>query len=228
MILLSIAGFIFGIVPAVQKIAEIKNQSLQLSASVERLQTKLKLLDNNDEIALRDQLVALLAAVPSDKSLPTLFSTIDGLSSLTGVTVTELALTKPGSLATGSGTAITSEEKKIGSSLLPFTVTITGTFDQIHAFLAQIVAVRRFLRVRNFEILYSNTTMLTVHLGMDAYYVPIRQFVGSVEAPLATFSEKDQQIISQVTAMPVVGVAESQAITPNSQTEPARTDPFSL
>lgn len=229
MILIAVAGFMFGVVPAVSKIIDIRDQSVALSQSIDVLRTKLRILDSSDENTFRTELNDLVAAVPSDKSLPSLFSTIDGLSALSGVTVTDLALARPGALATGSGvTVITSEEKQLGSNLLPFSVTITGSYNQIHDFLAQIVSVRRFLRVRNFEISYTDQTTLSVHFGMDAFYVPIRQTIGAVETPLVTLSPKDQQLISEVSSMPLAGASAVAPTTSVPQNELTRPDPFSL
>ncbi len=205
MIAVTIVGIIFGIIPAVDKTIALRDETQSLSTSNNTLQTKLNLLNANDESVYRDQLQELIAAVPTDKSLTTLFSTIDGVSALSGITVSDLTLSNPGSLATGSATKQSNEEKQIGSNLLPFTVTVVGSYDQVHSFLLQVVQVRRFFRVRNFEISFEDMANIIVHIGMDAYYFPLSSSIVSADTPLAPMTQKELDVIATIQKMPVVG-----------------------
>lgn len=229
MIAISILGVVFGIIPGVGKIIGMRNDIVALSNTVEQLKTRISIVNSNDESVYQAQLQELVAAVPSDKSLTTLFSTIDGLSALSGVTIADLSLTKPGSIATESAVTQSNEEKQIGSNILPFSVTVNGGYQQIYSFLSQVVNVRRFFRVRNFDISFVDTSNISVHMGMDAFYSPIVIKPAVFDAPLEPITAEEQAFIAKIQAMPIVGAVSLPPPTVGgTSTAPSRTDPFSL
>ncbi len=207
MILVSGIGIIFGIVPAVGKVISLRSNSVALSKTIQILRTKITILESKDESTYRDQFIQLVAAVPGDKSLPTLFATLDGLSAQSGVTLTEFTLSRAGSIASESGTRVSAEEQKIGSNLLPFTITVNGSYDQIYAFLSQVNNVRRFFRVNNFEISFADTSAISVRMGMDAFYAPISSAIGTVDSPLEPISAKEEELITKISQMPYLSQA---------------------
>jgi Tfp pilus assembly protein PilO len=202
MILISIFGTIFAIVPVVQKVISIRENSIEISKSIQVLRTKINILESKDVNTYRDQFSQLLSAVPGDKSLPTVFTTLDALSAQSGVTLTEFSLGKIGSIASDSGTIASPEEKLIGSNLLPFTITVNGSYDQIYAFLSQVNNVRRFFRVKNFAISFADTSDISVHVGMDAFYAPVLTAIGAVESPLDPLSQQEEALIVNISQMP--------------------------
>jgi Tfp pilus assembly protein PilO len=209
MILASIIGGIFGIIPAVKKVNNIRNTTIELTKTIQVLRTKINILESKDINTYRDQFTELIKAVPGDKSLPTIFSTLDALGAQSGVTLTEFTLSKIGSIASESGTMSSLEEKQIGSNLLPFTITVNGSYDQIYAFLSQVNNVRRFFRVKKFELSFDNTSAISVTMGMDSFYAPISKAIGTVESPLEPLSQQEEDLITKISQMPYVGQVES-------------------
>src|SRR5258706_7276015 len=100
MLLLSVVGFAVGIIPLAQKELALSGEVTSASGEVQSLQRKASVLDSLDEEALKNDLVTLVTAVPADKSLMTLLGTIDGVTRKTGVSLVDISLTKPWSLAT--------------------------------------------------------------------------------------------------------------------------------
>jgi Tfp pilus assembly protein PilO len=229
MILVSVGGVFVGVIPAIGKIIQIRSDIMILSSSTDHMQSKLNILNATDETTYTSQLQDLVAAVPSDKSLTTLFSTVDGIAVSSGVTITDVSLVKPGSIATESAKKQSNEEKQIGSNLLPFTVTVNGNYSQIHSFLSQAVNVRRFFRVRNFEISLADMSDISVRMGMDAFYSPITLDPQNFDKPLEPLSSEEEQIIVQIRAMPLVGQTTLPAPSVPSAESPSggRADPFS-
>jgi len=95
-------GFVVGIVPLGGKAIDENNELPALSSEVAGLKNKTSVLQTIDENEMRSDMQTLLSAVPSDKSLSTLLSTVDGLAAATGVSVDTISLERPGSLATAS------------------------------------------------------------------------------------------------------------------------------
>ena len=228
LIVIVIVGTIFGIFPMIQKILSIREDSVALSDSVQKLQSKETILENINDQTYQTELAALVSAVPTDKSLPTLFSTIDAVSASTGVIVAELSLDRPGTLASGSADKQTAEEKKIGTSLIPFSISVKGNYLQIHDFIAQVINIRRFFRVRNFNISFRDPDNITVRLGMDAFYAPLESIATTIESPIDPFSADETHIITTIENMRQPGALSSTISEPTAQSESTRSDPFSL
>jgi Tfp pilus assembly protein PilO len=227
MVLFSIVGIIFGIVPAVGKVNDIRNEMITLATTTQQLQTKIDILNSTDESVYRAQLQELIAAVPSDKSLTTLFSTIDAVGVSSGVTLTDLSLVKPGSIATESAVKQSNEEKQIGSNLLPFSVTVNGSYTQIYNFLGQIINVRRFFRVRNFTISFVDMTNISVRMDMDAFYAPISLNPALFDKPLDSITKDEEDTIAKISAYPIVGQISLPAVsTVQPSVSSGRSDPF--
>ncbi len=224
-------GVIFGVYPVVLKILEMQNASAIISKNNRALQTKVALLESIDEETYKQYLRELAYAVPTDKSLSSLFSTIDGLSTLTGVLLSDFVLERPGSIASDSAKRQTGEEKKLGNNFLPFTLTVSGTYEQINAFVAESIRVRRFFRIRSFDITFSSSGTISTRMGMDAYYAPLPTQLGSAGKAIEQITEEDEKIISKISALPYVGGIPGEEIGPATGVEvigPPREDPFSL
>jgi hypothetical protein len=110
-----VAGIFLGIVPAVKKIMDFQENIAVLRKQIDVLRAKANVLDAIDEVTYKKYFADLVLAVPSEKSLTSAFTTIDGLGVQTGVTLTGFTLTNPGSLASGSA--------RLGTNFLPFTLT---------------------------------------------------------------------------------------------------------
>lgn len=205
MLVFVLVGFMFGVLPAAQKVLSIQKEVRLLSTQTGELSNKSAILSAVDEETYRRYLADLVTAVPGDQSLTSLFSTIDGLASQTGVSLTDLALTKPGALATESARKQSVEEKQIGTNLLPFAVTIIGSYDQIREFIALAVKVRRFFRIRGFDLSLIDPTNVSVRVAMDAYYSPYLTSIGSVDSKVEALNAQDEKIITTVSNLPLVG-----------------------
>jgi Tfp pilus assembly protein PilO len=203
-LLVCIGSIIFGIIPAIGKLLALWETNATLTTKNQALRLKASVLASLDEETQRQNLNALIAAVPPDKSLPSIFSTIDGLSVNTGVAVTDFILTGAGSLATESARKQSGEEQKLGSNLLPFSVSIIGSYEQIRNFLESAVAVRRFFRVRQFELSFTGSSDLTATLGMDAYYASLPTHLGQIEQRLDLLTLKEEEVIAKVSTLPLL------------------------
>jgi hypothetical protein len=228
-ILLGITGgTIVGLIPAIRSIIVTRGAINQLSTDVDSLKNKANTLESMEEDTFRKYLSELVLAVPPDKSLPSLFSTIDGLGAKTGVSLSDFTLSKPGSLATASAKQITSEEKQTGSNLLPFTVTVGGTYDQIYEFVQQSIQVRRFFRVKYFDISFASINAMSVRMGMDSYYAPYPINLGSAGQAIESLSQDDEAIIAKITSFPSLGTdSQSGLQTTLSPSVNIHEDPFS-
>jgi Tfp pilus assembly protein PilO len=230
----SVLGIIFGVVPLVQKTIDMNDGIKSVSAEVDVLKNKVTVLESIDEASMRSHAQILLSAVPADKSLPTLLATLDGLAAQTGVSSGNFTLSKLGSLATVSAERLSADERDVGGNILPFTLNISGSFDQLRGFFASSVSVRRLVRVRTFDISFlkveneasASANLVTATLGMDTFYDSLPTTIGAVGQPLTGVTSADEDVIAKVAAMQLL-VAPSSPLPPPSG-GPVKADPFSL
>lgn len=219
-------GLIVGVVPLIQTTIDLSNEFSTLSKDVNVLDNKISVLETINEDMLKKDLQTLLSAVPSDKSFSTLLGTLDGLTAKSGVSMGTLSLTKPGSLSTASAERLTIDEQVVGSKILPFTVNIIGSFDQIHAFMTSATSIRRLFRVRTFNISFASPDSAQASIAMDAFYSPLPSTIGSANQLLAALTSSDADLIAKVAAMELL--VTPQTTLPPPSAGAAKPDPFSL
>lgn len=227
----SALGLILGVVPIVQTTMSMYTDLNTVSAEVAVLKNKVSVLESIDEISIKTQAQTLLSAVPSDKSLSTLLGTLDGLSAKTGVSQGTFLLSKLGSLATESARRLSADEQAIGGNIVPFSVVVSGSLDQIRGFLTSSISIRRLLRVRSFDISFPKTgtesgAMVSATLAMDTFYAPLPTTIGAVGNPLTPLTSADDELIAKVENLQLL-IPPSSPLPPPAY-GPAKADPFSL
>ena len=228
-ILFCLVAFFIGILPGFKKITGMIKIVYEQTKTVQILEEKINILNALDEELLSSYATAAISAVPADKSLGTIFSTIDGLTSQEGVAVSGISLSSIGSVATEAAKKLSTEEQKIGVNIIPFSIIVTGPIEQVRNVVDKAVKIRRLFRIRNFDLSFDNksgTTKSTIQLV--AYYVPLPTSMGKISDSLKPLSDDEIQIIDKISALPLV--TKSAPIGTESaqvQTEPQSLDPFS-
>lgn len=220
--LLAIAGIVFGVVPLAQKTIALAGGVRALTAEVDLLRRTSATLQLLDEATLRRSVLTLASAVPSDKSLPSILTTLDTVSGGSGIALTDVSLTKPGSLATESAKKLTRDEVKIGANLLPFSVSGRGTFEQVQSFLTSVVSVRRMFRLRSMSVLLSGG-LSTVLADLDAYYFPYPTTVGPATG-VSGLTEAEEKTITSIGLLPLSSVTSVSTISASAPS--GKNDPF--
>lgn len=227
MLLVSVVGMVYGVIPAGGKVWEMWGARSQLTADIRALRAKSSVLAGLDEETLRGHLATLASAVPPTKAIPSILSTVDGLAGSTGVTISTLTIANPGPLSTASAQKQTAEEKRLGSSIVTVSMTLDGAPSQIRNFFVQAVAVRRLLRVRVFDMTYLAEQSAEVHATLDAFYASIPTSLGDIASTIAPLTTTEEVTLTKLSAYPLYTRAEENvSVTP--VLSPIRGDPFSL
>jgi len=204
LILFCLSATVFAVFPAISKIQEMVGEVRDLSEQTSLLQKKLDTLNALDEDELRLKLTNALSAVPSERSFPTLFETVEGVAAQTGVVVIQMSITGGATLATPSSSKISAADKKLGTRTIPFTVTVNGSLSAVEQFIASVPTVRRLLRTRVFSITFpKDLRPLTVSMDMDAFYEPLPTNLGTAKTVLPTLSEAEEAVIVRLSNMPL-------------------------
>lgn len=203
-------GVIFAVVPGVQATIALFERVRTEEKEYDVLSSKLTFLTSLQEDDVRDQLVMLLSAIPQEKSVPSIFTTVDGLTATSGVSIEEMNLTSPGSLATASASRQSGIADKINASTLPFSLTASGTYDNIRSFVSSINQVKRLFDVTSFEFSMASADDGRVSLSLIAFYQPLPTKVGSIEAPIAPLTSKEEDVLAKLIKYPDISTSALQ------------------
>ncbi len=222
---LSLAALGFGIVPLAKRTVALSRQLSSLTGDISLLRSKQAVLQAADEAVLRNNLLTLASAVPPDKSLSTVMTTLDYVSTNARVDVIDVTLSRPGSIATDSAKKLSADEAKIGSNLLPLSVTVRGPFDKVRSFLTTISIVRRLFRVRSLDVSV-NGTFAEARMELDGFYAPYPVSIGSVIQPISPLTDRETQIIAVIDQMPFAS-REQEVVEATASVSIRKSDPFS-
>lgn len=190
----------FGIIiPLTRRTMDVYQQGTQLSQEVDALKEKLAILDSYDEETLNEKLNELTAAIPIDKSIPSILQTIEQVGSEVGITVNSISFDKIGTLASQSSSLLKPVDRQFGSFTLPFSVSIDATIDQVQTFLERTAVVRRFLRANSFSLRFNQTEQLNIQIAFDAFYLPLQKRDIST---LSLLDINEEDFITEISLMP--------------------------
>lgn len=217
--------FVFILLPAIQQTIDLFNNVKDVQETVGKMQQKLTVLNGLDETSLLEQFTVATSAVPSEISLPTILRTIEGVSDKTGVTVKALSVDSAGNLATQSAKQFSTDEKKIGAYSIPFSVTLTGTFDQLKDFLSQSNKALRLVRAKSFTLNFSDQNTLTTQMSFDTFFLPGKD-ISDVDI-LTQLKRADSEMLQAISQFPnYTQVNVSTPLSPSSGG--GKPNPFSL
>ena len=224
LLVFSVGGFVYGVVPAGRIVWRLVSEREGVKREVAGLRKKSQTLGGLDEETLRSQLTLLISAVPSDKSIPTVFTTVEEVARESGIGLTAVSVANPGALATESAKKQSTQERKLGSGIVPVSVSGEGTIDQIRDFFKRAVSVRRLLRIRFFDVTFLSSDRAVVHAGLDTFFSPMSTTIGDVQALVEPLTNAEEMTLTKVSGFPA-GNIETSAELPLS---PSTRDPFSL
>lgn len=222
-----VIAFFSGILPSFKTVRDRFIALYALGKDNEQLTQKVELLNRYEEIDLKDKLSVLFSAVPGDKSLPSLFGTVEAVANETGVTIVDMSVSG-GLVASASASKQSPLEKKLGSRIVPFTVTVEGSLSNMQQFIINIPLVRRLMRIREFSITFpKNNKPLTVSFLLDAFYEPYETQLGGTGALIKPLNDDELSIIDKLTKFPLMLSAnsENQSVA-SSSTTTVKSNPF--
>ena len=214
-IIFGVTAFFLAVLPGIKATRDLYGNLKDVQKEVQALSGKFAFLQSLSEDDLRNRLMTMLSAVPAEKSIPTIFSSADGLANKSGVSIIDMNLMGMGSLATGAAVRQSAAEKKIGAGTLAFTMNATGSYDQIRSFVSEINKVRRLFDVTSFDLTIGSTGATQVRLSLAAFYQPIPTNVGMVQSPVIALTTKEEEVFMKVSQYPDVSQTFLEALAPD-------------
>lgn len=224
-ILFGIIGVVFAVIPGIRSTVDLFTSVGELQKETDALSGKLAFLQSMDEESLRGQLSLLLSVIPQEKSVPTIFGTVDGLVAQAGVRIKDMTIAGPGSIASESASKSPISQRVKSVPFLPFFIDISGSYDQIQEFFSLVNQVRRLFTVENFDLSILPTGETQARIALGAYYQPLPTKLGSIGAPVLKLSQIEEDILEKISAHQDFTLSSARELTPVVNS--GRRDPFS-
>ncbi len=210
------------IYPAITDTVQMYHENTSLEEVVKKLQNKLLILNSVDQVRLQSDLALLLSAVPSDKSIATLISTLEGVGGNSGVTLSDITVAAPGSISTESAKLLKATSDAGVPGVL-YKAAIRGDEAQINQFIGLIQKVRRVLGLTKFDITYDENKVGTAQIELIGYYNTLPQALGHVTDSIVEATPEENSIVSKLANIPL---ATQEIVLPSVGSGIIKQNPF--
>ena len=155
-------------IPNIIKAGEIHNEKIALEKKLENLERKNKLLMSSDDKLLKENFVKLNYVIPESKDYSLLFTTLDTLQERLGISITRTDF-ELGSVSTTS--ALIAKNNLNGSFVIPITLEVIGTTEQLQSFLSHLSDLSgRLISLEGVKILLINPGLVKATLTGKTYF----------------------------------------------------------
>ncbi|OGG30133.1 hypothetical protein A2971_05375 [Candidatus Gottesmanbacteria bacterium RIFCSPLOWO2_01_FULL_46_21] len=203
MIAIAVTGGWWGLVPFGRNVWTLYTNTQKLRTQVGVLENKYAVLSSLDQASLAQDGDELLRAIPAEKEVATLLSTLEQTTITSGLSLSHLTIVSPGSLATGAAERQTKEEKAIGAGIISSTISVEGPLPEVKQFLSTLQRIRRLLRVGDVQISVREGASARAQLTIDAFYQPLPTALGDITSKIVPFSAAQEDLLVQLRSFPV-------------------------
>lgn len=184
-ILLSVKFFIPGLLQIQEILTKVKQSNEQLTL-LEKKVSKLTALENSP---LKTDYEQLEQVLPSEKNIPFILSSLDSLEKQTNLTIDSFSL-KPGLLDKDS-TKSANKTKTGVSEKLDFTLSLSGTDEQLNEFIRQLLTSVPLFNINNANYVKIGSQYKAT-FNVSTYFQNYPVSLGKIETPLTelTASQK--------------------------------------
>jgi hypothetical protein len=215
-VVIGLLAFFVG--PSVRKIINTRKEVSKDSEKLASLKKKVESLEGFDESLLIEQVEVLEQALPSKKDVLGLMTTLNGLAEDNDVSLGNYKLS-PGSIATEaatpSATKSTAEpqqarERKSGFDSIVVAVNLSGPLEGVGTFLSGVEHSWPLMkltklslnplkrRVLELDATQSASDRIGVTLELDLFYASLPKQLGTIGKPIASLSEREQELYDEI------------------------------
>jgi len=184
--------------PRVRDIFVLNRSIKDLEGKVANVDRKLSILSSKDSNMLLSQVREAEKALPSQKDIPGLLSSLDRLAQETGVSITSFQVSPGEVTATFSAQAV-------GAESLPFKMAISGGYDGVRNFLTRAVNTNRTLRIRSVAITaqaQAGQASVSASLDMETFYQIIAKIKFAPSDRLPDITTEEQKALEKASQRP--------------------------
>lgn len=223
MISIALAGSTWGLVPFGKTLFSMYKDLNTVRTKTATLSAKYSTLGSLDESQLAGDGNDLLRAIPSDKDVATILSTIEQTAIVSGLSVVNITIASPGSLATDAAQRQSQEEKELGSGIITSIVAVEGTLANVKTYLSTLQRVRRVLRVHSAEVAIREGGIARAVITVESFWAALPTTLGDITVPLPPRSTQEDELLVKIRAFPV---SYQALLTAGSFSFPPKQNPF--
>jgi Tfp pilus assembly protein PilO len=198
---------VFGIMPGLGAVQKIAQETDGLKSEVSAMKKKIDTLNAMDDTQLSDVAQALRLAVPTDKDVAGIMMGTQALMSQYSIAIDSLTLTG-GAVASDAAGPRSGIDRKLGIGVVPLSMSVVGPVSGIRDMLDNVTKVRRMMNITMFDLSIGGAASAsgTVRSNINAqlFFQPPPANIGKISDPIAPLSSAEQELITNVSSMPVV------------------------
>lgn len=187
----SLILIIFVIYPQAVKLITTKKVEGDIFNKSQFLASKAQALENYDVTDLNNQVYFALGFYPTDREVVSILGLLQKITSATGFSTLSMSL--GGGLNQGEKNQYQSYSVKL---------ELSGSAQFLPILLSNLEASQRLMRVSSLDVtLGKDPKEASISLVVDVLYASPPTDLGTIDSPLPSLSEKDQEIIAKITRM---------------------------
>lgn len=203
----SLVLIIFVLYPQITQLITNQKKEKDLIKKSKFLEAKAQELENYDQSDLERKINYATYAYPTDKEIVSAFGLLQSLAAQTSFSVVSLNL--GGNTKNGNIQAYNLKVELLGpSSLIPL-------------LLKDIEDSPRLMRVNNVEASsVGSSQAANISLNISLLYSAAPTSFGSIDSPLPTLSQKDEEVIAKLAQVPIISPQEPTQLGPRGKENP--------
>jgi hypothetical protein len=176
-----------------------------LTSKLERLQTKLTVLEGIDEVLIQDRVQKMETVFPSSKPVIMLMSSLSQLAQEFNLEFGGVSLS-PGSLVIEEMTRTSNKRMKDGGLAdLQFGFQVGGDFGSITRFMQSLENTAPLMKIeeaalsiKSNPLFTAEATQVVADIRVSAYYQPPPSQLGSLDNPVKLLTRKEEILLKQL------------------------------
>jgi Tfp pilus assembly protein PilO len=204
------------LIPFIIRTAKLREEINKEQATVALLKQKVSLLSGIEQGTFQQDFENINQAVPHEKNIFSLLSTIDGAAFSSGISMETFSL-KPGGISTDS--AETRKEKS--SNEFNFNLTAAGDINQIRNFITNLFKARRLVSLKKVSFRFKEAEKTKASIEGVTYYLPATSTtISDVQSDLPIFSAHEKKVLEEINGLMTFREASASTFisTPSSTT----------
>lgn len=193
---------VFAIYPQTVKLLDNQRLSNDLINKSKFLETKVAALESYDAEDLSRKVELVLNSYPADKDFGNILGILQQQATQFGFNIVSASL---GGAASKLGNTESYEIR----------LEVVGAKASLSSFLNSLENSARLMRVKSIDISSGQASTFSVALIVEVLYAKAPQTFGSIDSPLPTFGQKDEELLASLTA--TTGTVATPSAIPPSQ-----------
>ncbi len=195
-ILLILVVTVFVLVPKMQAIIDLRQQSFKDKKTLVNLTKKLAALEGLAQVEFSEKVSVALSVLPAEKNVPENLGTIKSLALNNNLIVSNITIGDIGEI-----TEVSLTQKTAKDTTMPFfkiNVGLIGEIKMINNFINQIQSAAPLMKVRNVSISQKKMEIPEARIEIEAYFLPFPKNLGKTEQQLINITNEEEKVFNRL------------------------------